>query len=319
MVHADADGKLEGLNHFGKDGFDAAAESEGLGGIRLWQEQSELVTADSECRVRGAQRFLKSGGCGAQDIIATRVAVLVVHFLEAVKVQDHQTERLAVAASAIQFLFEGFTEKPAVVQTGQGIGNGIQFEFFQFFIFDDDGDAKKSGACEHVHESGFQGNLTARQIGQLTPANEHLIPNLYTLSFAQIEVSDCAEKTLEELSARGQIETLERIRMQLEIGILDRQARGRRGAGAGHDRYKPNLCLSPRVWGKHIRVFYRSMEQPRVHSYWALVLLRTNRSSKGLGIVLQNRAAKGAKSRGKCLRTRANVTKLPNTYSQGKS
>ncbi len=162
MVHADADSKLEGRNHFGKDGFNAAAEGEGLGGIRLWQEQSEFVAADSECRVRSTQRFLKSGGGGAQDIIAARVPVLVVHFLEAVKIQDDQAERLAVAARAIQFLFEGFTEKPAVVQAGQGIGNGIHFEFFQFFIFDDDGGTKKSGACEHVHEGGFQGNLTAR-------------------------------------------------------------------------------------------------------------------------------------------------------------
>ena len=59
--------------------------------------------------------------------------------------------------------------------------------------------------------------------------------------------------SFDQLYERGEAlddETLERVRKQLEIRVFDRQARGRRGAGAGHDRYKPNLCLSPRGLGQ---------------------------------------------------------------------
>ena len=90
MIHADADGELQGLKHFGEDGLDAAAEGQGLRCIGLRQQHRELVAADSECRVGVAQRPLESRGCGPQDFVALRVAVLVVHFLEAVKVQDQQ-------------------------------------------------------------------------------------------------------------------------------------------------------------------------------------------------------------------------------------
>src|SRR5258708_36950762 len=43
---------------------------------------------------------------------------------------------------------------------------------------------------------------------------------------------------------------LERIRQQLEVRIFNRQARGRRGAGAGHTAYTPYFYSSPRGIGK---------------------------------------------------------------------
>src|SRR6266436_1891110 len=60
-------------------------------------------------------------------------------------------------------------------------------------------------------------------------------------------MSDRTEVSLKKLTARRQIEAFERVCQQLEIRVLNRQTRGRRGAGAGHIRYRPNLCLSPRV------------------------------------------------------------------------
>src|SRR5215470_17356344 len=103
--------------------------------------------------------------------------------------------------------------------------------------------------CEHVHEGRLQRNMTACRIGQLPPASEHLIPNLHAFRVTQIEMRDGVKKTLEELSARRKIKTFERIRKQLEIRILDGRARGRRGAGAGHDRYNLTSAYPRGVWG----------------------------------------------------------------------
>src|SRR5437588_10523521 len=89
-------------------------------------------------------------------------------------------------------------------------------------------------------------------------------------------MTDCPEETLKKLSACGEIKALERIRKQLEIRILDRQTRGRKGTGAGHIRNKPNLCLSPRGLGQACRLFYNSLEQPRGHSYWTSVTLESS-------------------------------------------
>jgi len=91
------------------------------------------------------------------------------------------------------------------------IGYGIEFEPLQFVILDEDGNTKKSGRREHIRESGFQGNWTTEEIAEFAAARKHLIPNLYTLGFAQIDVSDRAEISLKELAARRQIEALERV------------------------------------------------------------------------------------------------------------
>ncbi len=110
--------------------------------------------------------------------------------------------------------------------------------------------------------------MTTNEIGELAAAREHLLPNTDTFGFAQIEVSDRTEISLKELTARRQIEAVERVCQQLEIRILNRQARGRRGAGAGHIRYRPNLCLSPRGLGESDLAFYIQVEHARDHSYW---------------------------------------------------
>ncbi len=139
------------------------------------------------------------------------MAVLVIYFLEAVQVEGNQSQRLAIAPCAIEFFFESFREEPAVVETRQGIGHGIEFQPLQFVILDKDGNTKKTGGREDIRKRGFEGNLTTDEIGKLAATREHLIPNLYTLGFAQIEVSDRTEISLKELASRGQIEALERV------------------------------------------------------------------------------------------------------------
>ena len=52
--------------------------------------------------------------------------MLVIDFLEAMQIENDETERLAVTAGAIQFFFEGFAKQSAVVEAGKGIGDGIR-------------------------------------------------------------------------------------------------------------------------------------------------------------------------------------------------
>src|SRR5713226_10701281 len=118
------------------------------------------------------------------------MAVLVIYFLEAVQVECDQSERLAIASRAIEFLLERFGEEPAVVEARQGISHGIEFQPLQVVILDEDGNTKKTEGRKDIRESGLERNLTTDEIRELAAAREHLIPNFYTLSFAQIEVSD---------------------------------------------------------------------------------------------------------------------------------
>src|SRR5690348_16211006 len=135
-------------------------------------------------------------------------------------------------------------------------------------MLDDDRHTQEARGCEHIHECGLESNLPARLIRHRAPPRKRFIPDLHALCFAQLDVCDRAQKALQKLSACRQVNALERIRKQLEIGVLDRQTRGRKGAGAGHIRNKPNLCLSPRGMGQACKLFYIHLEQPRGHSYW---------------------------------------------------
>src|SRR5271163_3552672 len=126
VIHVDADGDLQSLQVFRKNHFNAAAKSHRLGSIGLRQEQSELVAANAEGRIRSTQGILQRGGGGAQDFIAARMAVRIVYFLEAMEIENYQAERLAITARAIQFLFERFAEQAAIVQASKCIGNRVQ-------------------------------------------------------------------------------------------------------------------------------------------------------------------------------------------------
>jgi hypothetical protein len=139
------------------------------------------------------------------------VTVLVIDFLEAMQIQNNKTERLAVAARAIQFLFEGFAKEPAVVKTRERISDSIQLKLFQFVVFDENRNPEKIGGGKNIHKRGFQRDGPPEMIAKFTAAQEHVIPELQTLRFAKIEVGDGAEESLEKLTARRSIQAFERI------------------------------------------------------------------------------------------------------------
>src|ERR1700674_2096195 len=128
------------------------------------------------------------------------MAMLVIHFLEAVQIEHDETQWLTIAPSAIKFLFECFGEEPSIVEIGEGVGDGVELEFFQVFIFDENRNTKKTQTSKDIHQSGDQRNLTIGAIAKLAAASKHVIPDLQTLGFAQIQMSDHAEVSLEKLT-----------------------------------------------------------------------------------------------------------------------
>ena len=98
---------------------DAAAQRDGLLCIGLRQEQHKFIAADAEGEVGGAQRLAQSGRRELQHLIPAQMPVPVVHFLEPVKIQNHDGEMLAVAFRAVQFLVAIFVKEPPIVEPGQ--------------------------------------------------------------------------------------------------------------------------------------------------------------------------------------------------------
>jgi len=234
VVHADADGKFEGLEGFRKNNADTAAEIDGLDSIGLGEDESELVATDAESKVGGAQGLLQSGSGGLKNLVAARMSVLVVHFLEAMKIENHKGERVAVAAGTIQFLVEGFAEEATIVKAGEGIGNGAELQLFQIVVLNENGKTKNSRAGKNVHQSSLEGHGTSKVLAQLAAVGKSVVPKLRALIFREINVSDYFEVTLEKLTARRNVQAFERVGQQLEIRVLNGRPQGRRSAGAGH-------------------------------------------------------------------------------------
>ena len=57
-----------------------------------------------------------------------RMAVLIVHFLEAMQIQHHQAQRQSVTPGAIEFFFESLAEKPAIIKSRERIGDRIHLQ-----------------------------------------------------------------------------------------------------------------------------------------------------------------------------------------------
>src|SRR5258708_12022968 len=106
------------------------------------------------------------------------------------------------------------------------MGDGIHFEFLKIFVLDDDGHAEETERCQYIQEDRFQGDWASRLIRQNASAGKHFVPDLYTLRFGQLYVTDGSEEALKELPAGGQVETLERIPKKLKVRVLHGQTHG---------------------------------------------------------------------------------------------
>src|ERR1700686_1487694 len=184
VVHGYGKSQLKRAESLRKYSFNTATESESLGGIGLGKKQGKLVAAAAESRVGSAKRFLKRGCGGAKNLVAATVAVLVVDFLEAMKIEDYDAQRKAIAAGTVQFLSKRFREEPAIAQTCKGIRDRVQLNFLQFVVFKNNGHLHQASGGEYIHENGFEGDRPTKLVAEFTAAREDLIPELQGLTLA---------------------------------------------------------------------------------------------------------------------------------------
>ena len=249
VIHDDGNGELKREQRFGENVANAAAERGGLSGVGLRKKNGELIAANAKSGIGSAQGFAQSSGRGEKHFIAARMAVAVVDFLEAMQIENDEAKGKGIATRAIEFFFESFGKKAAIVEAGQRVRDGTQLQAFEFIVFDDDGNTEHAGGGEDVHERRFERHGAAEMFGKIATTDESFIPQLKALAFAQLEMGDGAKIALEKLTASGQIQIFKSIRQQVEKGILDRQTGGRWSAGAGHIRSTP-AGISPRGMGK---------------------------------------------------------------------
>ena len=222
VIHADADGQIHGLQGFGKDDADTPTEIDGLSRIRLGEDQGEFVAAGAKGKIGSSQSFLQGGGGRLKDLIAARMSMLVVDFLEAVEVENDQSEGMPVTAGAVEFFLKSLAKEAAVVKAGEGISDGAELQLLEILVFNQNRKAKNTSAGEHVHQSSLERKGPPEMLVEVPAMRQGVIPELSALVLRKIDVGDYFEIALEELSARRKIQAFERVGQQLEIGVLNR-------------------------------------------------------------------------------------------------
>src|SRR6266446_6199918 len=94
------------------------------------------------------------------------MAVAIVNFFEAVKIENHQTERMSVTAGAVEFFIKSFVKAPAILQAGERVGDGGAMKLFEFLEFQHDRDAKHAGVGKDIEKSREKGNRGFGALGQ---------------------------------------------------------------------------------------------------------------------------------------------------------
>ena len=107
--------------HAGDAGADAIDDVRRLVHAGVVEDQGELVAAEAEGAVRAAQRRAQHLADRLERLVAGEVPVGVVEGLEAVDVEDHEREALAVARGAMDLLGQPPGEGAAVAHAGQRV------------------------------------------------------------------------------------------------------------------------------------------------------------------------------------------------------
>ena len=178
VIDGDARRQFHGAENFRESSTHALAEGESLRSVRLRQKQGEFVAAQAERGVRGAEGFLKSGGNGAQYVIAPQVSELIIHFLEAVQIERDKAERVSVAFRAIEFLFKQRIKEPAILKTGEGIGDSAALESFQIIAFDEQRKAEHARRSEDIHERGQKRYRLRGRTREQSSALQDFVPKI---------------------------------------------------------------------------------------------------------------------------------------------
>ena len=108
----------------GDRGTDAFADIEGDLRCRIAQQHDELLTTVASRHIVLPDRRDDGTADGAQDLVAGRVAVLVVEDLELVDVDHQHADRVARAPTSGEQTAE-LVEVASVREAGQGIGRSL--------------------------------------------------------------------------------------------------------------------------------------------------------------------------------------------------
>jgi len=156
VVHRNRKSESERTENFDENGFHATAEGKRLNGVGLRKEQGKLISADAKRGVGGTQSPAKGCSGRSKNVIATRMAVLVVYLLKAVEIENDKAERQAIAAGPSEFFFEGFREKPPIVETRKRIRHRADLKLAVLLVFHHDGNTDQTSAEKNVHKNSFK-------------------------------------------------------------------------------------------------------------------------------------------------------------------
>jgi len=157
---AGADGDDDGMRGRGKiqrsggnagaEGFEFAVSGIGAG---FGHDDDELFATEAADGIALAEGIAERGAEGAEDAVASGVAVSVVEGLEVIDVNDGDREVFAIAAGAAEFGAEAAIDVTAIEQAGENVGVGKAEEFL---AARDDGDAEKAGDGHEDHARDFR-------------------------------------------------------------------------------------------------------------------------------------------------------------------
>ena len=99
----------------------SVGSDQGVRGLRVGQDDGELVTADAEAAVPVAQGVADAVGHADEEAVSGRVTLGVVDDLEVVEVEEQQRDRHLVTAVDLQLPVELLLEGAMVAEAGQAV------------------------------------------------------------------------------------------------------------------------------------------------------------------------------------------------------
>jgi len=121
---ADAGGDLRALQVAGHDSADTVGDTLGFVVQSLGQDESEFVAAVTRSGIDGAAVNAQDMSESIERVAADEVPVGIIDFLEAIEVEQKNSEGPAVAIGALGFRFKDIEQTAVVGKTGERVTDG---------------------------------------------------------------------------------------------------------------------------------------------------------------------------------------------------
>src|ERR1051326_6214100 len=130
------------------------------------------------------------------------MAVLVIHFLEAMEIESDQAQRMRIAACAVEFLVKRFVKEATIIKTGERIGNGAAVEILECIVFEDNRYLKHSGGRKDVNQGRLHRDWRIGPFGELSTASQDFIPESDRSTFWNFDVRSEERRVGKECRSR---------------------------------------------------------------------------------------------------------------------